>query len=55
VRTELAKIYREGRSGARSASDVSRLANVLAVLLRVIEIERAETSAKVNGAAQKAL
>ncbi|OOG57456.1 hypothetical protein [Polaromonas sp. C04] len=37
VRRELARIYREGKTGARDVSDVSRLANVLQILARCIE------------------
>lgn len=37
VRRELARIYRDGKSGAREIADVSRLANVLQILCRVIE------------------
>ena len=37
VRRELARIYREGRSGHREVADVSKLANVLQILSRVIE------------------
>ena len=37
VRRELGRIYREGKSGARDVSDVSRLANVLQILSRAIE------------------
>jgi hypothetical protein len=37
VRRELARIYREGKSGQRDVVDVSRLANVLQILNRCIE------------------
>ncbi len=37
VRAELARLYREGKSGTRDVSDVSRLANVLGLLGRLIE------------------
>ncbi len=37
VRRELARLYREGKSGRRDVADVSRLANVLQILSRVIE------------------
>ena len=37
VRTELARLYREGKAGKRAVADVSRLANVLATLGRLIE------------------
>lgn len=37
VRRELARLYREGKSGQRDVADVSRLANVLQILSRCIE------------------
>jgi hypothetical protein len=37
VRRELARLYREGKSGQRDVADVSRLANVLNILSRCIE------------------
>lgn len=37
VRRELGRIYREGKAGTREVGDVSRLANVLQILNRVIE------------------
>ncbi|QRM21103.1 hypothetical protein GBK02_15390 [Dechloromonas sp. TW-R-39-2] len=37
VRVELARLYREGKAGKRSVADVSRLANVLQILGRMIE------------------
>lgn len=37
VRMELARLYREGKTGARDIGDVSRLANVLALMGRLIE------------------
>ncbi len=37
VRREAARLYREGRSGQRPIADVSRLANVLFILHRIIE------------------
>lgn len=37
VRRELAKIYRDGKSGRRDVSDVSKLANILQILGRMIE------------------
>jgi hypothetical protein len=36
-RKEIARIYRQGKSGERDVSDVSKLANVLAILNRCIE------------------
>lgn len=43
VRRELARLYREGKTGARDVSDVSRLANVLQVLSRCIEASEFES------------
>jgi hypothetical protein len=37
VKREMARLYREGKSGRRDVSAVSRLANVLALLGRLIE------------------
>jgi hypothetical protein len=37
VRRELARLYRDGRDGERDTQDVSRLANVLAIIGRMIE------------------
>lgn len=37
VRLEIARLYREGKSGRRDVTDVSKLANVLAILGRLIE------------------
>ncbi len=37
VKAEMARLYREGKAGTRDVSDVSRLANVLALLARMIE------------------
>lgn len=37
VRAEMARLYREGKAGIRGVADVSRLANVLALLGRLIE------------------
>ena len=37
VKTELARIYREGKAGTRDVAEVSKLANVLALLGRMIE------------------
>jgi hypothetical protein len=36
VRRELARLYREGKSGVRDVAEVSRLANVLQILSRCI-------------------
>lgn len=43
VRRELARLYREGKSGVRDVSEVSRLANVLQVLSRCIELAEFES------------
>ena len=37
VRAEMARLYREGKAGTRDVADVSRLANVLSLLGRLIE------------------
>ena len=37
VKAELARLYREGKSGRREVNDVSKLANVLSILGRLIE------------------
>lgn len=37
VRRELARLYREAKSGRRDVQDASRLAHVLSVLARLIE------------------
>lgn len=37
VKSELARLYREGKAGQRSVVDVSKLANVLGILGRLIE------------------
>jgi hypothetical protein len=37
VQAELARLYREGKSGKRDVSEVSKLANVLSILGRLIE------------------
>lgn len=37
VKAELARLYREGKAGRRSVTDVSKLANVLGILGRLIE------------------
>lgn len=42
VRAELARLYREGKTGRRDISDVSKLANVLQILGRMIETEDLE-------------
>jgi uncharacterized Zn finger protein (UPF0148 family) len=42
VKRELARIYREGKAGQRDVADVSKLANVLAQLARLIETSDVE-------------
>jgi hypothetical protein len=37
VKKELARLYREGKAGKRDVGNVSRLANVLAIMGRLIE------------------
>lgn len=37
VQNELARLYREGKAGRRPIADVSKLANVLGILGRLIE------------------
>jgi hypothetical protein len=37
VKRELARLYREGKAGSRDVVDVSRLANVLSIMGRLIE------------------
>lgn len=37
VKMEMARLYREGKAGLRDVADVSRLANVLSLLGRLIE------------------
>lgn len=37
VKAELARLYREGKAGRREIADVSKLANVLGILGRLIE------------------
>jgi hypothetical protein len=37
VKAELARLYREGKAGRRPIADVSKLANVLGILGRLIE------------------
>lgn len=46
VRRELARIYREGKSGRRDVSDVSKLANVLQILGRAIAADDLEARIK---------
>ena len=51
VRAEMARLYREGKAGTRDVSDVSRLANVLSLLGRLIEgsdLERRLTAIEEN-------
>lgn len=37
VKAELARLYRDGKAGKRDIADVSKLANVLSILGRLIE------------------
>ena len=37
VKAELARLYKDGKSGKRDVADVSKLANVLSILGRLIE------------------
>lgn len=53
VRRELARLYREGKSGRREVSDVSKLANVLMILSRVIEGSSVEARIEALEAAQQ--
>ena len=51
VKPEMARLYREGKAGTRDVSDVSRLANVLSLLGRLIEgsdLERRLTAIEEN-------
>lgn len=57
VTRELARLYREGKAGQRDVGDVSKLANVLALLARLIEtsdlekrLERLEAEHRRNAA-----
>lgn len=54
VRRELARLYREGKSGQREVQDVSRLANVLQILGRMIETGELEARLEVLEAAAPA-
>ncbi|BEP49987.1 hypothetical protein LJR260_003684 [Variovorax paradoxus] len=42
VRRELARLYREGKAGQREPAEVSKLANVLSILGRLIETSEFE-------------
>jgi len=46
VRSEMARLYRSGKSGERDVADVSRLANVLGLLGRLIETSDLEARLK---------
>lgn len=37
VKSELARLYREGKAGRRDIADVSKLANILSIMGRLIE------------------
>ena len=43
VRSELARIYRDGKFGKRDVGEVSRLANVLQIMARLIETSDLES------------
>ncbi|MBI1891722.1 MAG: hypothetical protein HYS18_13810 [Burkholderiales bacterium] len=43
VRRELARLYRSGKAGERDVADVSKLANVLQILGRLIETSDLES------------
>jgi hypothetical protein len=53
VRAELARLYREGKGGKRDVTDVSRLANVLSILGRLIEGSEQERRIEALEAQQK--
>lgn len=46
VKAELARLYREGKAGRRDVGEVSKLANVLSIMGRLIE--GAELAARVE-------
>ena len=53
VKSELARLYRDGKAGRRDIADVSKLANVLSIIGRLIEgvelarrVEQLEEGAK---------
>jgi hypothetical protein len=46
VKAELARLYRDGKAGKRDVAEVSRLANVLSILGRLIE--GAELAARIE-------
>lgn len=41
--SEMARLYREGKAGTRDVGDVSKLANVLGLMARLIETSDLET------------
>ena len=50
VKSELARLYREGKAGRRDVAEVSKLANVLSILGRLIEgVELAARIEKLEG------
>lgn len=50
VKAELARLYREGKAGRRDVAEVSKLANVLSILGRLIEgVELAARIEKLEG------
>jgi uncharacterized Zn finger protein (UPF0148 family) len=54
VRRELARVYREAKSGRRDVSDSSKLAHILSVLARLIESSDLERRIQELEAAQQA-
>lgn len=52
VKAELARLYREGKAGRRNVADVSRLANSLSILGRLIE--GSENTARIEALEAKA-
>lgn len=51
VKAELARLYREGKAGRRDVAEVSKLANVLSILGRLIE--GVELAARVDALERK--
>lgn len=51
VKAELGRLYREGKAGRRDVADVSKLANVLSILGRLIE--GVELAARVEALEEK--
>ncbi|MBO9685664.1 MAG: hypothetical protein J7598_03545 [Mitsuaria chitosanitabida] len=51
VKAELARLYRDGKAGRRDIAEVSKLANVLSILGRLIE--GTETAAAIEAIEQE--